>query len=68
MQALERFEVDTAVVRCDGGGGPLGHPAVYLNMEDRHEVVCPYCSRHFVLKAAAHGHPGAHAGGHATAP
>src|SRR5687768_7863405 len=27
------IEVETEVVGCDGGGGALGHPLVYLNME-----------------------------------
>ena len=44
----EIIEVDTSVVRCDGGGGPLGHPAVYLNLGKEGKVVCPYCSKSFV--------------------
>lgn len=42
---------------CDGGGGTLGHPLVYLRMEGD-EVTCPYCSRTFRLKdgAADDGH------------
>jgi uncharacterized Zn-finger protein len=52
-EALEIVEAEQPVVRCDGGGGPLGHPAVYLNMGDKGEIVCPYCSRHFVLKRTA---------------
>lgn len=57
----ERIEVDHTVVKCDGGGGPLGHPAVYLTIGDTGHVVCPYCSRNFVLKttagaASGHGH------------
>jgi uncharacterized Zn-finger protein len=35
-------------VFCDGGGS-LGHPGVYLNIESNGQVVCPYCSRTFVL-------------------
>jgi len=35
-------------VYCDGGGA-LGHPGVYLNIEANGQVVCPYCSRTFVL-------------------
>ncbi len=35
-------------VSCDGG--ILGHPKIYLNMETSHEIICPYCSRKFVLK------------------
>ena len=34
-------------VSCDGGGGVLGHPKVYLEMGDKDEIVCPYCSKLF---------------------
>ena len=55
----EVVEVSDTVVACDGGGGVLGHPRVYLNMGSASEVVCPYCDRLFKLK------PGARpAGGH----
>ena len=53
MQPEETIYVKSRTVACDGGGGPLGHPAVYLNMGDETEVVCPYCSRHFVLEEGA---------------
>ena len=49
MEGGERIEVKTATVGCDGGGGALGHPLVYLKIGDSREIVCPYCSRHFVL-------------------
>jgi len=49
-QAFETIEVTSHTVACDGGDGPLGHPRVFLTIpEDEHEVVCPYCSRTFVL-------------------
>ena len=52
----EIVEVDSRQVACDGGGGALGHPKVYLNMGSADFVECPYCDRRFVLKAAAsHG-------------
>ena len=58
MEPIETTEVEEPVVRCDGGGGALGHPAVYLNLGDESEIACPYCSRRFVLRegaaAAAH--------------
>jgi uncharacterized Zn-finger protein len=57
-QALEVVEADQPVVRCDGGGGPLGHPAVYLNMGEKGEILCPYCSRRFVLRQGAGGRGG----------
>ena len=46
----EIVEVETNLVHCDGGGGALGHPKVYLTLVDG-GVVCPYCDRKFVLKA-----------------
>ena len=51
----EIVEVDTVTVYCDGGDGPLGHPRVFLNMEGKGWVECPYCDRRFVLKAGAGG-------------
>lgn len=45
----ETVEVETINVSCDGGGGALGHPKVYLTLVDG-EVKCPYCDRSFVLK------------------
>ncbi|CAA7623430.1 zinc-finger domain-containing protein [Magnetospirillum sp. UT-4] len=50
--------VDTPVIACDGGNGGLGHPRVYLNVGAEGSVVCPYCSRRFVLAE------GAKVGGH----
>ena len=47
------IEVDTTTVACDGGGGALGHPTVYLQIDASGEVVCPYCSRKYVLKEGA---------------
>jgi len=50
MQPFETIPVDSPVVACNGGGGPLGHPRVYLNLAGRGEIECPYCSRLFVLR------------------
>ncbi len=41
--------VDARKVSCDGGGGALGHPQVYLNMGTNAVTYCPYCSRQFIL-------------------
>ncbi len=32
-------------VGCDGGGGVLGHPKVYLNLCEDGETACPYFGR-----------------------
>ncbi len=53
MRPQEKIMVDSRVVGCDGGGGALGHPLVYLNMGDEDEIYCPYCSRHFVFEGGA---------------
>jgi uncharacterized Zn-finger protein len=55
---VERIDVDSRVVACDGGDGALGHPRVWLKIEGT-QIFCPYCSRLFVLRAGAgddHGH------------
>ena len=52
MDPHEIYEVETTVVGCDGGGA-LGHPLVYLNMEGRGAIDCPYCGRKYVLKTGA---------------
>ena len=36
-------------VSCNGGDGPLGHPQVWLTLGTDGKVVCPYCSRRYVL-------------------
>ena len=41
-------------VTCDGVGGALGHPKVYLEMGAKGFVECSYCDRRFVL--AGHSH------------
>jgi len=53
MDPAETIEVETETVACDGGGGALGHPKVYLHMNTEGEVECPYCDRRFVLKQDA---------------
>jgi uncharacterized Zn-finger protein len=54
--APETIEVESTRVMCDGGGGALGHPRVYLEMGDGSAVECPYCDRRFVLKHGAGQH------------
>jgi len=53
----ETFYVDDPNVACDGGDGVLGHPRVFLHIE--HErVMCPYCSRLYILHEGARHGPG----------
>ncbi|XP_067853897.1 NADH dehydrogenase [ubiquinone] iron-sulfur protein 6, mitochondrial [Heptranchias perlo] len=41
-------EVTDRVVSCDGGGGALGHPKVYINLDKDTKVgTCGYCGLRF---------------------
>jgi uncharacterized Zn-finger protein len=73
--ALPASAPETVVVRsrriaCDGIGGALGHPRVYLEMGAEPFVECPYCDRRFVLASGTEGHededlaPGVYEGSH----
>jgi uncharacterized Zn-finger protein len=44
--------VESRAVKCDGGGGALGHPVVWYEMGDDNFVECMYCDRRFVLKGS----------------
>ena len=56
MTPFETIEIDEMMAACDGGGGPLGHPKVYLSLAPAGRVECPYCSRLFVNRAIARAH------------
>jgi uncharacterized Zn-finger protein len=57
-------------VACDGVGGALGHPRVYLEMGEGDFVECTYCDRRFVLAKGSEGPeseysaPGVYEGSH----
>lgn len=64
--APETTVVHSARVSCNGAdqirGGAryaasaLGHPLVYLQIDEKGYVDCGYCDRRFVLAADAEGH------------
>ena len=51
MGPFETIYINETVAACNGGGGPLGHPRVFLNLGPDGKVECPYCSRLFVNRA-----------------
>ena len=53
--APEVEEVTSTRISCDGGGGALGHPKVWLSIGPEGWVECPYCDKRFVLAGDA-GH------------
>ena len=49
----ETIRVRTSSVACDGAGvidAALGHPRVYLKIDEKGFVDCGYCDRRFVLE------------------
>lgn len=50
----ETFIVESRQVKCDGGGGALGHPLVWYEMGDEDMVECMYCDRRYILKGGKH--------------
>ncbi|MCR5878046.1 zinc-finger domain-containing protein [Phenylobacterium sp. J367] len=68
--APEVITVRSKRVACDGVGGALGHPRVYLEMGEADFVECPYCDRRFQLAAGVEGleseqlAPGVYEGSH----
>ena len=57
----QRLEVQRRSIPCDGevGVGGLGHPRVWLRInDDARDVTCPYCSITYVLAEGAGGDDG----------
>ncbi|HEY1751746.1 MAG TPA: zinc-finger domain-containing protein [Caulobacteraceae bacterium] len=70
LPPAEVVEVRSRRVACDGVGGALGHPRVWLEMGEADFVECGYCDRRFVLAKGAEGTeserlaPGVYEGSH----
>jgi uncharacterized Zn-finger protein len=70
LPAPEVIIVRSGRIACDGVGGALGHPRVYLEMGEADFVECPYCDRRFVLATGSEGPedellvPGVYEGSH----
>jgi uncharacterized Zn-finger protein len=50
----ETVRTSSARVACDGatdipGGAALGHPRVFLEIDEKGYVECGYCDRRFIL-------------------
>ncbi|XP_040289005.1 NADH dehydrogenase [ubiquinone] iron-sulfur protein 6, mitochondrial [Bufo bufo] len=44
-------EAESRIVSCDGGGGALGHPKVYINLDKENKTgTCGYCGLQFLQK------------------
>ena len=66
MPPLDPFVPETSYVAiprvaCDGasdGHPALGHPRVYMQIDERGYVDCGYCDRRFILKGGPADVPG----------
>ena len=47
-QGVERIEIGAKEFQCIGALPPFDHPHVFLDMGKENEIVCPYCSTHYV--------------------
>jgi uncharacterized Zn-finger protein len=54
MGPVEVVVVGSKKVSCDGSSSQSSHPLVYLNMGEKDNVVCPYCSKYFTTKKPEH--------------
>merc|ERR1712098_814061 len=43
IQEVPVIKVAKRIVSCDGGGGALGHPTVFINLDPKGPKACPYC-------------------------
>lgn len=53
-QEPETVHVQGDKIACDGGGGPIGHPRVYLPLYGDGVVECPYCDRRYISTDGHH--------------
>ncbi|XP_012262595.2 NADH dehydrogenase [ubiquinone] iron-sulfur protein 6, mitochondrial [Athalia rosae] len=47
-------QTDKRVIACDGGGGPTGHPKVYINLDKPGAHACGYCGLRFFKEDIHH--------------
>ncbi len=53
---FEIIRVNATRVACDGGGGALGHPQVWLHLGEDNQIACTYCSRLYVMSGSDADH------------
>ncbi len=50
-EGLRQIEVGSKEFQCVGALPPFDHPHIYLDMGKDNEIVCPYCSTHYVYSS-----------------
>jgi len=46
--------VESRIASCDGGGGALGHPKIYINLDKPGNHACGYCGLRFYKDGQPH--------------
>jgi uncharacterized Zn-finger protein len=47
-----KIEINAHEFMCIGALPPFDHPHVFLDMGASHEIICPYCSTHYVVNTS----------------
>tara|TARA_R110002020_G_scaffold36894_22_gene110958 strand:+ start:4285 stop:4530 length:246 start_codon:yes stop_codon:yes gene_type:complete len=53
---IDRIHIGAKEFMCVGAKPPFDHPHVFLDMGDEGEIVCPYCSTHYIHDSALSPH------------
>lgn len=48
---IAQIEIGAHEFMCVGALPPFDHPHVFLDMGDESDIVCPYCSTHYVFNS-----------------
>ncbi len=48
---FQSIRIGVKQFKCIGASPPLDHPHIFLEMGENGEIVCPYCSTHFIYEA-----------------
>jgi uncharacterized Zn-finger protein len=50
-EGLPSIEVGAREFKCVGALPPQDHPHIYMDMGKDSDIVCPYCSTHYVFNS-----------------
>jgi len=50
-EGVAQIEIGAKEFKCVGALPPFDHPHVYLDMGTDNDIVCPYCSTHYIYNS-----------------
>jgi len=50
-EGLAQIEIGSKEFQCVGALPPFDHPHVYLDIGKESDIVCPYCSTHYIYNS-----------------